>query len=489
MPTVVLLYIKGMGFDNADRSGPNAGGKMEFYDAGSTNPQTVYGDFAGTAILGTSVEFDFAGRLTSSIYNATPVKIIIKDNEGGIIFTEDDLPGAAEASVTIDYSRSISPVTNLTGTNNILLPEHAGGTFILNKTGADVSVELPNASELANGLSFNFKVIGVENTATVTANIIDGLETIEATENGASFSLRSDAASYTYTGLYTKSEFFPDDNIETPQILLPWGFNKLLPLDNFIEPLLPRGWIDGNILVNNGDTSRILDIRPGDSKDDTNSYDIRVDDIITKDMNSTWIEGQNAGMLDTGAIDDGSNEWFYIFRIMDVSTWELKTDILASRSLLSPLLPEGYTVKRYIGAFRTNGSSNIINFLQTDDYFKWETILFDIESGEYRNFNENIITLRVPPGIRCMATVRWTWNRSDGILISNLYEERKDGDQIGEFDAPLLTSLDLESITQSGENTIMTDDQSRIRFSGEIDNGSLWLNTIAYVDYRGRNLL
>ncbi|MEN9755828.1 MAG: hypothetical protein RL755_15 [Pseudomonadota bacterium] len=62
--------------------------------------------------------------------------------------------------------------------------------------------------------------------------------------------------------------------------------------------------------------------------------------------------------LDTGT--RAANTWYTIYFISNGTT----TGAIASLSTSSPTLPSGYTFSGFIGAFRTNGSSNIIHFTQ-----------------------------------------------------------------------------------------------------------------------------
>jgi len=69
--------------------------------------------------------------------------------------------------------------------------------------------------------------------------------------------------------------------------------------------------------------------------------------------------------LDTGAI--AANTWYYFFGIYNPTTQI--SGVIASINNTTPTLPSGFTKKKYIGALRTNASSQIIDFVQFGNTF------------------------------------------------------------------------------------------------------------------------
>lgn len=85
--------------------------------------------------------------------------------------------------------------------------------------------------------------------------------------------------------------------------------------------------------------------------------------IVTSD-----ISGNGAvNSLDTGSV--ASNTWYYIYVISNGTN----TGALYSLSATSPTMPSGYTYKMLVGAVRTDGSSNILESLQTQEVVTWGT--------------------------------------------------------------------------------------------------------------------
>lgn len=86
---------------------------------------------------------------------------------------------------------------------------------------------------------------------------------------------------------------------------------------------------------------------------------------ITLDAATTGVNG-----LDTGSL--AANTWYYLFAISTGST----TNSLLSTSSTSPTMPSGYTNKRLISTFRTDGASHFYSQKQYD-----HDIWYDVSSG------------------------------------------------------------------------------------------------------------
>jgi hypothetical protein len=90
-----------------------------------------------------------------------------------------------------------------------------------------------------------------------------------------------------------------------------------------------------------------------------------------------WVAGFGTGKLDAGAV--AASTWYYVYLILNETT--ATTDILFSTSATSPALPSGYTRKRRIGAFKTDGSSHILAFIQHGNTFLWLATVLEINSN------------------------------------------------------------------------------------------------------------
>lgn len=134
-----------------------------------------------------------------------------------------------------------------------------------------------------------------------------------------------------------------------------------------------RGYIDGlEILNGTGDIIHDITIGLGVCRDSTNT--VWIDNIatITKQIDATWAEGDDAGGLFTGSV--AADTWYHFFIIM-------KTDGTIDggfdTSVSAANLPAGYTYFRRLGSVLTDGSSNIIRFHQYGDHFIWDQSVED----------------------------------------------------------------------------------------------------------------
>ena len=78
---------------------PLAGGSLEYYLVGSTTPATVYATATGTA-LGTSVTLDACGYAPAIYLAPGGYKVILKDTEGVVIWTQDGVEDIASTFLT-----------------------------------------------------------------------------------------------------------------------------------------------------------------------------------------------------------------------------------------------------------------------------------------------------------------------------------------------------------------------------------------------------
>lgn len=114
------------------------------------------------------------------------------------------------------------------------------------------------------------------------------------------------------------------------------------------EPIVnqPNLYLDDMQVARASNTT--LTIQSGACRDDSNVYDIIIEDDLTLDM---AVVGANG--IDTGSI--GATKLYYIYAIMDISGFN-DPAVLASLST-SPIMPFGYGAKRLIGHMYSSSGS------------------------------------------------------------------------------------------------------------------------------------
>lgn len=109
--------------------------------------------------------------------------------------------------------------------------------------------------------------------------------------------------------------------------------------------------LSNNVINYNTD----IDIDIGKCADDSLTYIIELSNALTKKVNTSWAEGNNAGGLANGSTW-GANKTYHIFVI-------LKNDLITVDAIftetLSFILPANYIAKRRLGACITDNSGNI----------------------------------------------------------------------------------------------------------------------------------
>jgi len=131
---------------------------------------------------------------------------------------------------------------------------------------------------------------------------------------------------------------------------------------------VPRGYRDGLTLSHNStDSDHDIDIAAGIARDSGNDYDLELTSGLTKQIDSTWVVGDDAGGLFSGTVSNDT--WYHVFLIRKDSDGSIDagfdTDVDAAN------IPSGYTAYRRLGSVLTDGSSNIKAFLQDGNVFTW----------------------------------------------------------------------------------------------------------------------
>lgn len=165
---------------------------------------------------------------------------------------------------------------------------------------------------------------------------------------------------------------------------------------NFGIKSFPMGNLSGLTLTNNGtDANNDIDIAVGSCKDDTDAMNIVLGSALTKRSDAAWAVGSGNGGMDTGTKPNSGTLHVWMIKRSDTGV----VDALFSTSATSPTMPADYDYKRRIGAVRTNGSGNILGFVQYGDTFLYNTVpALDVDVTN-QGTTAVTRTLSVPAGI------------------------------------------------------------------------------------------
>jgi len=254
-------------------------------------------------------------------------------------------------------------------------------------------------------------------------------------------------------------------------------------LPAFTSVGLPTSYLSGLTLSNNvSDANNDIDIAVGKARDDTDTVDMTLGSAITKRLDANWTVGTNQGFLDTGSKQ--ANTWYSVFEIKRSDTGVV--DALASASYSSPTMPANYGYKRYIGAILTDGSGNIIAFVQSGDFFQWKTT---IPGSSLNNLSTSATsyTVATPPGVRCIGHFHYDMAGQSSRTV--YFQSPNITDAVASTSAAPFGHTPKDSATQgpNGQIIIETNTTSQIKLSASAASTSIVVLTDGYLNRRGRD--
>ncbi len=300
---------------------PLAGGKLEFFESGTSTPQDTFSDDALTVPNTNPKILDSAGRAGDIFFTSSDYKVVLKKADDTVVWTADPVRSPTPKSTAVV---AVSAATTVSTGDD-------GALYAADATSGGFLITLPAAADAGNGFEWSaIKVDSTTNTVTVDAN---GSETINGeldytlSQQWATVTLRCDGAEW-----YVTAESVSREN----------------------APFDPKH-LEGLTLENGGTPASEVSISPGSARDTDDGGNILLSSSITKRLNAAFSEGNNQGGLDTGTV--AADTTYYVFAI---GKTDGTADVLFSTSETSPSVPGGFSFKRRIGSLRTDSSSNII---------------------------------------------------------------------------------------------------------------------------------
>lgn len=249
-----------------------------------------------------------------------------------------------------------------------------------------------------------------------------------------------------------------------------------------------RSYLGGCGMANDGSLpNTVLDIGGCMTASDDQSTLMNQTNAYTKSV-SAWAVGTGNGGLDTGSI--ATSTVYHVFQIERTDTQVV--DYLFSTSPSSPSMPANYTKKRRLGSFLTDGAAHIILFAQYGDEFYWSTPpALDVN---VTNPGTSAVTrtLTVPTGVQVLAIMEVAWQGSATSEASVIYLSSLDT-------ADVAASATASPLGLGGTETgtlgpismarvwTNTSGQIRSRASSSSGNNTLRIQTLGWLDTRGRN--
>jgi hypothetical protein len=253
----------------------------------------------------------------------------------------------------------------------------------------------------------------------------------------------------------------------------------------YIDAGLPRGYLSGMGLSNATDTAHDITVAVGEVRDNANAVDIVLASAMTKRIDATWASGSGNGGLASG-VSLGNNTWYHVHAIVVSGSADIGFDTSITAANL--VANNSASAFRRIGAVLTDGSANILNFIQDGDEFIFKAQIININATA-------IGTARVtqavsaPLGVQTRAIlglVGQVANANNGVRVTLTHPDVTDAtptsqnaNNAGE------NSSDNNGTFASGTHIVLTNTSSQIAIRQDF-NSSLSMNTNGYYDRRGQ---
>lgn len=226
-------------------------------------------------------------------------------------------------------------------------------------------------------------------------------------------------------------------------------------------------------------------VSTGAAADSTNIDMLELLTALSK-TTSAWAVG-NAGALDTGSI--ANSTWYHVWLIKRVDTGVV--DVLISLSATAPTMPANYTLKRRIGAMRTNGSAQWERFFQDGDNFRWETPVNDYSPQDITSTASggfDTLVARVPTGVRVRALLNGHCQSNTGASTVSI-RAMDEIYAVSSVQAGAMVNSGQTSLaTRAGGVLTNTSGQYAVKASNVAGNFYyLYIGTLGWIDRRGKD--
>jgi len=256
-----------------------------------------------------------------------------------------------------------------------------------------------------------------------------------------------------------------------------------------------RSYLAGLTLSNDaGDTAHDIAIAIGAANVSTNDYFAALSSILTKQIDATWAAGDDAGgMNDAETV--GNATWYHDHLLYNPTSGAVDagfdTSITATNLLADvAVAAAGFTKYRRIGSVLTDGSANIVQFIQYGDKFLWATSVTDV--AETNPGTAAVTrTLSTPLGVVVEAML------AAGAIAADTYFYLYLSSLSTSDETPVLTEAITVALEGTGITTIRGKAQCRIftNTSSQIRSRVVYttagltfcLQTLGWIDSRGRD--
>ena len=163
---------------------------------------------------------------------------------------------------------------------------------------------------------------------------------------------------------------------------------------------LPRSYLAGLQMSNDTDADHDISVAAGGCRDAADAANITLASAMVKRIDATWAAGTGNGGLSSSLSAPANNTVYHVFAIIVGGSADVGFDTSITAANL--VADHSATAYRRIGSVITDGSANILGFLQDGDTFWLDTWIAELTNGTMANAGTTI-GLTVPTGLRVTA--------------------------------------------------------------------------------------
>lgn len=395
-----------------DASGnPYVAGELYFYVAGSSTPQDTFTTDLGNIANANPVILDTAGRPSTEIWLTAGLgyKVVLKNSSHVTIWSEDDIYGINDATITLDQWIPYGTTPTYISTTVFTVPGDQTATFAVGTAIKATVTGSPVFSKV--------KTVAYTSLTTVTledAILTSGLSAVAtgiftATNNALPAPFDTNPIAVGSADITKKVRVEADGiTTSTTRVWTAADASGIVALTTETNGSIQfsKNWIAGLTYANNaGDATNDIDIAVGECRDSTNAANMLLGSALTKRLDASWVVGTNqGGILSGSAADVDYNIW--AIKRVDTGVVDVGMETTANAT---PTLPSNYTLYRKIGWFKRVGGSIVLFHTYERDgggiHMAWDSPTLDVDQTNGMSSTARTDALKVPLTFSVMATI------------------------------------------------------------------------------------
>ena len=247
------------------------------------------------------------------------------------------------------------------------------------------------------------------------------------------------------------------------------------------EGIFPPGFIYGLNTELDTDSDHDIKINVGKARGSLDRYNLILESPITKQIDATWSAGDNAGGLFYGTV--AADTTYHLFLIRKQSDGTIDAGFDTSINCVN--IPNGYTAYRRVASFVTDGSANLIPFLQHGHRFTYDVAITELDTTTISS-SQTDIPISIPSGVRLLVGIRAILANTNQSQVVFSCPDQEPG-TVNEDRCQLATSN--ASVLSSGQFSVQSDISGNISYKGAGDLGLAYHFTVSvewYEDQLGK---